>query len=95
MPWRVLQQDAMQAPYHTAMQQVGMLSLVLFQSKYVMGAGIRCSWSRRGPQMLREGCVCSHDVHTNLLCLVHIQGEIVVRSPHGQVAHRAPISALM
>lgn len=49
MPWRVLQQDAVQALYHTVMQQVGMLSGCLFP-KQVRDGG----WDSGSPRLREE-----------------------------------------
>lgn len=37
----------------------------------------------------------SPEVHNNLLCLLHIQVEIVVLAPHGQAAHLTPVDCLI
>ncbi len=39
--------------------------------------------------------VHSPEVNNNLLCLLHIQREIVVTAPSGQVAHLAPVVCLI
>ncbi len=39
--------------------------------------------------------VHSPEVNNNLLCLLHIQGEIVVPAPPGQAAHLTPVVCLI
>ncbi len=39
--------------------------------------------------------VHSPEVNNNLLCLLHIQREIVVTAPSGQAAHLAPVVCLI
>jgi hypothetical protein len=34
-------------------------------------------------------------VHNHLLCLDHVEGEIVVLAPHGQVSDLLPVSCLV
>ena len=39
--------------------------------------------------------VCSPEVYNNLLCLLHVQREIVVTAPLGQAAHLTPVVCLI